>query len=136
MNNFIKKMISYRLSYVLFIVFSITAITYHVLIITHVVDYSNVWGGRLTRIETMYVFEAISLFMQILFTAIATLKYTKIGSATVQKILTLLLYVLSGFFILNTFGNILSTSLIEVLVFAPATFIMSVATYRLALGDE
>jgi len=136
MNNFIKNFISFRLAYATLMLLTLIVLIYHALIITGVIAYSNVWGGRLTSIETMYVFEAISLSTQILFTLMATFKYIKIGSNRVQKILTKMLYFLSGLLVLNTISNIFSTSSIEVLVFAPMTFIMSFTVYRLALGNK
>jgi len=136
MNNFIKNFISFRLAYATLMLLTLIVLIYHALIITGVIAYSNVWGGRLTSIETMYVFEAISLSTQILFTLMATFKYIKIGSNKVQKILTKMLYFLSGLLVLNTISNIFSTSSIEVLVFAPMTFIMSFTVYRLALGNK
>jgi hypothetical protein len=128
-----KKRFNAKIAFLLFVIAGFVGIGYHALVITRVVDYANAWGGRLPSVEAMYVFESVSVVMQVVFLTIATLKHRYVGGKKTQKVLSVLLFGLSGLLLLNTVGNTFSTSTFEAVMFTPLTLVMSVVAFRLAL---
>ena len=128
-----KKFFNAKLAFLLFVIAAFVGLIYHALIITQVVPYANAWGGRLPNLQAMYVFEIISVLMQVIFLTIAVLKHRYVGGKKTQKVLTYLLFFLSALLLLNTVGNVYSTSTFEAIMFTPLTLVMSIVAFRLAL---
>ena len=128
-----RKFFSAKLAFLLFVIAAFVGLFYHFLIITQIVPYANAWGGRLPNLQAMYIFEAISVLMQLIFLAIATMKHRNVAGKKTQKALSYALFFLSALLLLNTFGNIFSTSRFEAILFTPITLVMSVVAFRLAL---
>ena len=131
--NRIKQKFNPKIAFLMFAIAAFIGLIYHALIIIQVIPYANAWGGRLPNIESMYVFETISVLMQVIFLTIAVLKHRHVGGKKTQKVLSTLLFGLSALLLLNTVGNIFSTSVFEAIVFTPLTLVMSVVAFRLAL---
>ncbi len=131
--NKLKSSLSPRTAFIAFTAVSCIALAYHALIITQVIPYANVWGGRLKSLTDMYRFETVSVLMQLAFPPLAWLRYRRAGSKTLQKVLSFVFYGMFGLLLLNTLGNIVSTSRMEAIIFTPMTFIMSFVALRLAL---
>mmetsp|Transcript_52026 Transcript_52026/g.97323 ORF Transcript_52026/g.97323 Transcript_52026/m.97323 type:complete len:166 (+) Transcript_52026:44-541(+) len=121
---------------VLLVLLSIT-VSYHVLILTGVVDYRFVWGGRLKSKDQMYVFETFSLTLNMMMLALVVSRggFLDLCSCVPPGVLRGFCWALCGVFALNTLGNLLAKSFFEMAVFSPITLLMSVAFARLALAD-
>ena len=128
-----KELFNAKLAFLLFVIAGFVWLGYHALVLTQVVPYANAWGGRLPNLQAMYVFETVSVLMQVFFLTIATLKHRYVGGKMTQKILSYALFFLSALLLLNTVGNIFSTSAFEAILFTPLTLVMSVVAFRLAL---
>ncbi len=96
-----------------------------------IIPYSIVWGGRLTSVSAMLVFETVSLFVNGLIIFVLA-HYAGYVNVLNQKVVRAILWVLSGLFILNTVGNLSSVSTIEKLVFTPLTAILAILFFLLA----
>lgn len=129
-----EQLFSMRLAFWLFVAASCFALLYHTLIIAQVISYANAWGGRLPSLQAMYIFEAISFISQLAFIGFALARYKKSGGKTMQKVLTIIFYLISALLFLNTIGNILSNSTFESLLFTPITLVMAFVALRLAKG--
>jgi hypothetical protein len=130
--NRIKNLFPSKIAYFVFVAISIFAQIYHALIITQIVPYANAWGGRLTSVEVMYVFETVSIVVQLLFIVTSTIKYRLVGSKRLQLTMSIFLYAIAGLLAVNTLGNIFTTSSFEAIVFTPMTLIGSLCAFRLA----
>ncbi len=131
----IKNSISTKTAILSFLGLFLFGIFYHILILTRVVDYRFAWGGRLTSLEQMYKFEAVSVILQIVLTAIVVTKHKATTNSLTFKITRVLVFMISALFLLNTLGNILAVSWFEKLVFTPITLWSSIATLKIALDD-
>ncbi len=112
------------------------ALTYHALIVTRVVPFENVWGGRLTSVEQMYGFEAVSISLNLSIVALVLVAggfwRLKAPAALVRAIC----WLLCGLFLLNTLGNLAAKSVFEMVAFTPLTLASSVLFARLALTEH
>lgn len=108
-------------------------VLFHLLVLSGLISYKNVWGGRLQSATQMYLFETVSIIINLAVIFIAGTRVGYIKAYFPKKILTVLLWVLVILFSLNTLGNLLSESQLEMLLFTPFTLICTVLFYRLAM---
>lgn len=115
------------------IAISALSIVYHILIISSVIPFENVWGGRLKTVEEMYSFELVSLCINIFIILLVAVKVQYIQVQLPKILLVFLLWFFVILFSLNTVGNMFSLSTIEAIVFTPITLLSAVLFYRLTL---
>ena len=115
----------------LIILFSLT-ILFHMFILLQVIPYQNVWGGRLQSLKEMYRFEFFSIGLNLCFLMIILVKAGILKSKIPARMLTLTLWVMCIFFLLNTIGNALSSSRFESWIFTPLTCFISLFCLVLA----
>lgn len=109
------------------IVSSGVLIMYHFLILTQLIDYHYVWGGRLQSSEQMYVFEILSIIIQ----SCILLFFVKTHPDTSKKFTSRIYLFLSLLFAFSTLGNVLAVSLIEQLLFTPLAAGNAIAAYSM-----
>ena len=109
-------------------------VVFHLLIVTQVLPYSIVWGGRLTSYSEMIRFESVSIALNFLIAALAAMAGGFIPNILPTNILKLLLWALFVILVFNTIANPFSATLFEAVVFTPVTFVMAVCFYRLILS--
>lgn len=85
----------------------------HLLIITQVIPFDIVWGGKITSVKTMYLMESIALLTMLFLGLVILMKNNIIKSVFTYKTSRKILLAFAGFFIINTLGNILATTLVE-----------------------
>ncbi len=128
----LNKIFPFKTAYMVFIAISCVALVYHILIVTQIISYANAWGGRLTSVHAMYLFETFSIISQLFFILVGILKFKQGVGKRLQTILSFLLYIMSGLLALNTIGNILSLRSFEAIAFTPITLLGSICAFRLA----
>jgi hypothetical protein len=113
-------------------------ILFHVLVLTRVIPYNIVWGGRLTDLSQMYIFEIISVIINTIFLFIVLIKSKLLEINLSDKLLNSVLWIMAGLFLLNTLGNLLSNNNFEKLVFTPITLLLSIFSITLIVkkNDE
>jgi hypothetical protein len=119
----------------LFVILSLVSL-FHLCVITELIPYEIVWGGRLTNHSEMLVFETVSIIINsiMLITVSIKGKYLKFHiNSTVMKIIFWFMFVT---FLLNTVGNIFSLNQFEKFFFTPLTLILSILCLRLAISKE
>lgn len=131
--NTLKNLITIKQSFRIFLLITTFALVYHLLIITQVVDYKNAWGGQLTNVDQMYVFETFSILSQIIFTFIAYVKSNAQKGTRAYQYSKIVVFLIALLFLLNTFGNLMAIEIFERIVFTPLTFLSSVFLLRIAL---
>jgi hypothetical protein len=90
-----------------------SVLIYHLLIIAGVINYKNVWGGRLSNKNEMYVFETISILINAYLLLIILQKASLIKQIFSQKVQTTSLWIFIFVFLLNTIGNLFANNLYE-----------------------
>ena len=90
-----------------------TVILFHICIIAKVIPYDIAWGGRLTNDKEMYVFETISIFINVFLFWILLMEGNFIKFKFSNKTIHIILWVFFGLFVLNTIGNIFSKANFE-----------------------
>ena len=104
----------------------ITAIIiFHFLILFKQIPYTIAWGGRLENDTQMYVFETISIIINLLIILVLMLKSNFIKNSFSAKYINGILWFFMLLFALNTIGNMLAKTDFEK-YFAILTFISSV----------
>ena len=109
------------------------ALVYHVLILTQVVPYQNVWGGRLGNLQEMYSFETIAVLINLTILAVTL---ARLLDEADSKLLRILCWICCLLYALNTVGNIFAQTYFERLVFMPVTLLLSISFARLAMGED
>jgi hypothetical protein len=123
--------ISFRLAVNFMIILLAAVLIFHVLIITGIIPYSVVWGGKIKEAKQMNLFETGSIIMIMLLVVNISVKAGYVKIRIPSKILTGLLWFFVVFFSLNTIGNLFAETNAETYIFAPLTFIITVLIYRI-----
>ncbi len=99
---------------------------FHFSILTQLIPYNVVWGGKLTSEKQMVGFETISIFVNLVILLIVCFKGQHIRNSISEKVINAILWVFFIIFSLNTFGNLFAESLIERIVFTPLTLLLAI----------
>ena len=108
-------------------------LVFHILIITKVIPYQFVWGGRLKSDQQMIRFETFSILINLVFVVIILIQADFISVAVPKIVMTNLLWAMTALFLLNTLGNIVSKNKFEKMVFTPVTILLATFSMILAL---
>src|SRR3954454_653501 len=96
-------------------------VVFHVLVLTRFIPYNIVSGGRIKNNSQLLRFEIISIALNLLMLLVVLMKAKVFDVVINQKAITISLWVMAAFFMLNTIGNLLSISDFERFVFTPLT---------------
>jgi len=88
-------------------------IAFRLCILVKVIPYELTWGGRLKNDQEMYVFEAISILINLILIFVLLLKGQFLKFQIKEKALNIILWVFFYIFILNTIGNLFAKSTFE-----------------------
>jgi hypothetical protein len=119
-------------TFTLITAFSLTII-FHLLVVVQVIPYTIVWGGRLENPSQMYVFEMVSLSLNAVFLGGILVKVGILKANVSKRLIHSLLWVMLVVFLLNTVGNLFSTSFLETLIFTPITLLLTFCSLVLIL---
>lgn len=86
---------------------------FHLCIVLKIIPYEITWGGRLKNHSEMYVFESISIIVNLFLFSILLVKGKYLREFVPMKIVNLTLWVFLVLFGLNTVGNILAKTNFE-----------------------
>lgn len=121
---------------ILLMLFSALVI-FHILVLFNLLPSDMVWGGQVGHTtDRLRTLESISLAFTILFGMVvaARVGYIKVGRFT--PVVNILLWFIFAYLLLNTFGNLVSRSLTEKVIFTPITIIAALLVLRLAIEKE
>jgi hypothetical protein len=91
----------------------VVIILLHLSIITKIVPYDITWGGRLQNDTEMYVFESISILINVFLCWILMMKGDLVTYKFPAKVIDVILWIFFAIFILNTIGNIFAKTFFE-----------------------
>ncbi len=104
-------------------------VLFHVLILIQIIPYTIVWAGKLNTVEEMYVFETVSILINLVLILLLLLKGNYLKNTIPSKILNGILWFFIIVFTLNTVGNLMAKTLFEKLTFTPLTLISAILLY-------
>lgn len=104
-------------------------LTFHLLILLQIIPFEIVWGGKLTTLKEMYVFELISAITVGFLILVICLKANYVSVKVSKKLVNGILWFFFGFFLLNTIGNVLAETYLEK-GFAVLTIIIALLLFK------
>jgi len=91
----------------------VSVMLFHLSIMLKIIPYEITWGGRLKNDTEMYVFETISMLINLLLFSILLIKGEYIKKFISLKLVNIILWIFLILFGLNTLGNILAETIFE-----------------------
>jgi hypothetical protein len=88
-------------------------ILFHLAIIVRIIPYTIAWGGRLKSDNEMYIFEVLSIVVNIFLAVVLLMKGKYIKSFLAERGVNIILRIFFSLFILNTIGNFLAKTNFE-----------------------
>lgn len=113
----------------------LAVILFHLLIITKIIPYENTWGGRLQSDSEMYLFETISIVINLIFGFVLLMKGGHVKPYLNQRLINIILWIFLILFALNTIGNILAKTNFE-RSFAVLTLVFSILIWMILRNKE
>jgi hypothetical protein len=113
----------------------IAVIIFHFFIILKIIPYNIAWGGRLQNDEEMYVFETISILINVFLGVILLMKGNMMRYKFSAKFVNIILWIFFGLFVLNTVGNVLAKTTFEK-CFALLTGLFAVLIWNIIKQDK
>ena len=86
---------------------------FHLCILIGIVPYEITWGGRLTNDTEMYVFESVSIVINVFFAWLLLIKGEYVKDVMPIKIVNIVLWGFFFLFLLNTVGNVFAKTNFE-----------------------
>lgn len=108
---------------------------FHLSIILKIVPYEFTWGGKLKNDSEMYVFETISILINLFLFSILLIKGMYLKAFIPMKIVNIALWVFLVLFGLNTIGNLLAETNFEKF-FAILTLVLSFLIWIILTKDK
>lgn len=107
----------------------------HFTILIKIIPYNLIWGGRLKTDKEMYRFETFSIIINSLFVIVVLVQANYFTIDVPKKIITYILWLMAGLFLLNTLGNAISKNKLEQRLFTPVTILLAIFSLVLALSN-
>lgn len=86
---------------------------FHMCILVKLIPYRIAWGGRLKSDWEMYVFEMVSIMMNLFLVAVLFMKGGYLKVRLKERIINRVLWIFLFIFLLNTVGNVLAITNFE-----------------------
>ena len=90
-----------------------TVTLFHLAIITKIIPYEVAWGGKINNDAEMYVFESISILINLFLGFILLIKGDYVLSFLTTRVVDIILWIFLLIFGLNTIGNLFAETLFE-----------------------
>ena len=90
-----------------------TVTLFHLAIITKIIPYEVAWGGKINNDAEMYVFESISILINLFLGFILLIKGDYVLSFLTTRVVDIILWIFLLVFGLNTIGNLFAETLFE-----------------------
>lgn len=95
------------------LVLTALATIFHLLILIKFIPYEITWGGKLKTDREMYIFESISILINLFYMYLLAQKGGYLGPLFGPKSLSILLWIFFIIFSLNTIGNVFAKTNLE-----------------------
>ena len=106
----------------------------HALIIIQVVPANIVWGGQIEADgSNLMQLEIVAITLTVFFAGIVVAKIRSLQANKSNKLITIGMWVVFAYLVLNTLGNFASGVSAETWFFGPLTIVMALCALRLAI---
>ncbi len=128
-----KRIIPIRIALVgLFLLLSLFSV-FHVLVLTGVIPYTIVWGGKMQAPAQMQLMEGISLGIMLALLTVVGSRAEIIPLKLPARAFKIVFWAMFVLFLLNTLGNLASVNDFERFAFPPVTLLMAIFSLRIAI---
>lgn len=127
-----RNIITVRFAAITLIAILGAIVIFHLLVISGVIPYQIVWGGRLKDRNQMLRFETISILMNLVMLAVVMIRVGFVRVRVHPMTTKIALWLMAALFLLNTVGNLLSNNETERIIFTPLTALLCLLSLRLA----
>jgi len=110
-----------------------TVCLFHLLVITGIIPYTIVWGGKLQNQQEMLTMESVSILINAFMAFTILLHSGKLKSRIPKKWLTAVIWIFVALFSLNTIGNLFAEAKLETIIFTPLTLVSAILCSRIAI---
>jgi hypothetical protein len=117
---------------ILLILFGLLVV-FHIVLLLNLLPSNMVWGGRAGSSSQPRALLMVSLVFNVLFAIAVAVKAGYIPIGISSRVVNIFLWVIFAYLLLNTIGNLASSSTLEKLVFTPLTIVAAFLVLRLAL---
>lgn len=114
------------------VIILLLVLLFHLLVLTGIIPYTIVWGGRLKTQNDMLRFETVSIGTNLLMVFVAAVRANWLRLSIPPTPIRVGLGLMAGLFILNTIGNLFSTNRLEQIIFTPLTLLLSLLSFLAA----
>jgi hypothetical protein len=129
-----KKLISLETSGNLLLVLFGLLVVFHILVLFNLLPSTIVWGGRAGSSSNPRALLTVSLILNILFAVVVSAKVGYVDVSSLHRLIDILLWIIFAYLLLNTAGNLASSSSLEKFLFTPVTIVAALLVLRLAIG--
>lgn len=91
----------------------VVIVIFHLCIVFKIIPYDIAWGGRLKSDTEMYVFESISISLNLFLILLLAIKGGFVMAMLPLKVVNIFLWIFLILFVLNTIGNLLAETNFE-----------------------
>ena len=88
-------------------------VLFHFAILVKLIPYDITWGGRLKTDQEMYVFESLSIIMNLFLILVLLVKGSVVRFSLPMKFVNVVLWIFLVLFALNTLGNAIAETQFE-----------------------
>ena len=86
---------------------------FHLTILIKIIPYEITWGGKLKNDAEMYLFESISILINLFLGYVLLIKGAYVSKLIPTKVVNIILWIFLFIFGLNTLGNIFAETIFE-----------------------
>ncbi|MEQ8303104.1 MAG: hypothetical protein RIB47_06910 [Cyclobacteriaceae bacterium] len=109
-------------------------VVFHLSVLSGLLPNDIVWGGKLEDESQLIKFEIASVVLNVFMILIIAIRGQYIKVRIPEKMLAILIWLMTILFALNTIGNLFANTLTEAIIFTPITFVLAVLCFRVAKG--
>jgi hypothetical protein len=128
-----KKLISVETTGNLLLVLFGLLVVFHILVLFNLLPSNIVWGGRAGSSSSPRALLTVSLILNILFAVVVAAKVGYIDVSSLRRLIDILLWIIFAYLLLNTVGNLASSSSLERFLFTPITIVAALLVLRLVI---
>ncbi len=111
-------------------------VLFHIFVVINLIPYEVVWAGKLKSLKEMYVFETMSITINLFLIIVILYKGNYIKHRLSEKLLNGILWFFIILFVLNTIGNLLAETFFEKVVFTPLTLLSSILLWKIVSSKK
>ena len=113
----------------------VAVLLFHLSIMLKIIPYEITWGGRLSNDTEMYIFESISILINLFLFFILLIKGNYLTTLIPMKIVNIILWAFLFLFGLNTIGNIFAKTNFEKF-FSLLTLVFTILVWIMLKKDK